>query len=130
MSREQFVKITLFSVLFVFFSDVRNAHTDKLIVSYAGVGGAYFPLSVAAEAGLFRKYGFDVDLVFVVGSLGLNTLVSGRTPIVAISPLIIALWAARGGNAIMIATMTNTLPYILVARQCRRRYGHGSSSGD
>ena len=116
MRREQFVKIILFSVLFFFFSGVRDAHTDKLIVSYAGTGGAYFPLSVAAEAGLFQKYSFDVDLVFVVGSLGLNTLVSGRTPIVAISPLIIALGAARGSDAIMIATMTNTLPYLLVAR--------------
>ena len=116
MLRKDFKGVILFSAILFLFPPVGYVYAQKLIVSYAGTGGAYFPLAVAGEAGLFKKYGLEVDLIFVVGSLGLNTLVSGRTPIIAVSPLIIVLGAARASDAVMIATMTNTLPYLLVAR--------------
>lgn len=94
-----------------------GAHAEKLPVAYAALGGGQLPLFVTEAAGLFKKHGLDVELVFIEGgSRAVTTLISGQTPIIGGDPSAIALAAGRGSDVVMIASMTNTLPYFMVAR--------------
>jgi len=94
-----------------------RAHAEKLSVAYAALGGGQLPLFVTEAAGLFKKHGLDVELVFIEGgSRAVTTLVSGQTPIIGGDPSALALAAGRGSDVVMIASMTNTLPYFMVAR--------------
>ena len=94
-----------------------SAHAEKLSIAYGAIGGGQLPLFVTEAAGLFKKHGLDVDLVFVEGgSRSVTALVSGQTPIIGGDPSAMALVAGRGSDVVMIASMTNTLPYFMVAR--------------
>ncbi len=94
-----------------------NAQADKLAVAYGAIGGGQLPLFVTEAAGLFKKHGLDVELVFIEGgSRSVTALVSGQTPIIGGDPSAMTLAASRGSDVVMIASMTNTLPYFMAAR--------------
>ena len=107
--------LLIFLVCLLFFPS--RAHTEKLLVAYGALGGGQLPLFVTEAAGLFKKHGLDVELVFIEGgSRAVTALISGQTPIIGGDPSAIALAAGRGSDVVMIASMTNTLPYFMVAR--------------
>jgi NitT/TauT family transport system substrate-binding protein len=86
-------------------------------VAYGALGGGQLPLFVTEAAALFKKHGLDVELVLIEGgSRAVTTLVSGQTPIIGGDPSALALAVSRGSDVLMIASMTNTLPYFMVAR--------------
>lgn len=94
-----------------------RGYAEKLSVAYGALGGGQLPLFVTEAAGLFKKHGLDVELVFIEGgSRAVTALISGQTPIIGGDPSAIALAAGRGSDVLMIASMTNTLPYFMVAR--------------
>jgi ABC-type nitrate/sulfonate/bicarbonate transport system substrate-binding protein len=50
----------------------------KISIAYSGISPGQSPLWVAQEAGFFRKYGLDVQMVFIEsGSRTVQTLISG-----------------------------------------------------
>lgn len=59
---------------------------EKIRIAYTGISGAQLPTWVAYEQGFFRKYGLDVQLIFVEGgSLGVQTLLSGDVTAAAVA---------------------------------------------
>jgi NitT/TauT family transport system substrate-binding protein len=94
-----------------------NADAQKLNSAYGALGGTFLPLWVTEQVGIFKKHGLDLELVFIEGgSRALTALLSGQTPIIGGDPSAIALAAGRGSDVIIIASMTNTLPYFMVTR--------------
>jgi NitT/TauT family transport system substrate-binding protein len=94
-----------------------SAYAQKLVVPYPSLGGTSLSLWVAHEAGLFRKHGLDVELVFMGGGgRTIRALVAGQSHIASIDPAALALAAAAGSDVTIIAAMTSTLPYLLVVR--------------
>ncbi|HEY1374935.1 MAG TPA: ABC transporter substrate-binding protein [Candidatus Binatia bacterium] len=97
----------------VFFPPISRAQTVR--ISYAGISGYNVPLWVAHEAGLFRKYGLNDELIlFGGGSTNLQAVlaneirfanVSGSAPIQA---------KLQGGEVVIIASSYNYIPYSLV----------------
>ena len=93
-----------------------SAHAQKLSSAYGAVGGSFLPMWVTHEVGLFKKYGLDVELVFVRGgSLATTAILAGQTPIAGADVSVISM-AGSGADIAFIATMVDTLPYFLVAR--------------
>ena len=85
------------------------------------------PQWIAKETGIFKKYGLDIDLVFIDGSTrGIQALLGRR------SRLHPKRWVPRrstarvaGGNIAIINGIVNTLPYYIVgnpAIKSRGRY--------
>lgn len=61
------------------------AHGAELIplrATYASVGGAFAPLWIAQDKGVFNKYGLAVDLKYMLSATGTQALLSGSTDIV------------------------------------------------
>jgi len=104
-------------LLIVLVSFAFNAHAQKLNSAYPALGGTFLPLWVTHEAGLFKKHGLDVDLVYIRGGTMVGTAIAaGHTPIGGISGAAVVPVAGSGLDIVFIATMVDTLPYFLVAR--------------
>lgn len=61
---------------------VRSAELMPLRATYASVGGAFAPLWIAQDKGIFNKYGLAVDLKYMLSATGTQALLSGSVDIV------------------------------------------------
>jgi len=117
MQKKGSVLLPVVFFLSLIFTFLGPAYAQKLLVPYPSLGGTSLTLWVTHEAGLFRKYGLDVELVFMGGGgRTVRTLIAGQSHIASIDPAALALAAAAGSDVTIIAAMTSTLPYFLVVR--------------
>ncbi len=104
-----------FAILFASVAPT-SAQIRKINISYTATSPYQAALIITKEAGLFRKHGLDVSLIFTAGgSLGIQAMLSGD----------VAMSLAEGGSAVgsklsgvdnvMIASFINTFPYNLVS---------------
>ena len=70
-----FFAALLFAVLAI--KPVWGAELMPLRATYASIGGAFAPLWIAQDKGLFSKYGLDVDLKYMLSATGTQALLSG-----------------------------------------------------
>jgi NitT/TauT family transport system substrate-binding protein len=85
---------------------------EKVTIVYAGISGNQAPGWVAYEAGIFRKYGLDVQLVHVVGGpRAVQTLLSGDALIAQVSGLPVLQSNLQGSGIVFIAGILNTMNY-------------------
>src|SRR5512132_1159281 len=61
---------------------VRSAELIPLRATYASIGGAFAPLWIAQDKGIFNKYGLAVDLKYMLSATGTQALLSGSVDIV------------------------------------------------
>jgi len=73
----------------------RSAELIPLRATYASVGGAFAPLWIAQDKGVFNKYGLAVDLRYMLSATGTQALLSGSMDIV--NPATELLEAGLGG---------------------------------
>jgi NitT/TauT family transport system substrate-binding protein len=87
----------------------------KLKVGYPAISYNQVHIWVAKDAGLFRKQGLDVEIVFFRGGqTATQALVAGDPPIVNIGLVVQA--GLQGHDAVLIASSENTYNYSVVAR--------------
>ena len=85
---------------------------EKIRIAYTGISGAQIPVWVAYEQGFFRKYGLDVQLIFVEGgSLGVQTLVSGDVTAASVAGASVIQSNLQNSGLVMIAGFLNTMDY-------------------
>jgi len=90
------------------------AELEKLNVCYSSIAATSITTWVPQDAGIFKKYGLDVNVIYVSGSQAISTLVSGDAQIVQGSGAAAALSRLSGSDAITIATTINVIPMSLV----------------
>ncbi len=117
-------KITLFllaSVSVFHLADVCAAETSakrplqKIRVAYSTISGSSVPAWVAYEQGFFRKYGLDVQLLFIDGgSREVQTLVSGNVTAAQVAGSAVIQSNLEGSGVKIIAGFLNTMTYKLM----------------
>ena len=80
------------------FNTAQSAELMPVRASYASIGGAFAPLWLAQDKGLFAKYGLAVDLKYILAATGTQALLSGSLDI--ISPGTAIVEAGLGGARI------------------------------
>ena len=104
----------LCQIVLLWFSYGGVAGAAPLRWSYSVVGPSVAAVWIAHETGMFKKYGLDVQLIYIASS-GLNTqaLLGGSLDlsVPGISGVVLA--AARGAPVLAIAAMTNRPAMIL-----------------
>ena len=60
-------RLIILTTLFSAHPVLAQTALEKTIVGYSAQAGAYAPIWITKEAGLFRKNGLDVNLVFIPG---------------------------------------------------------------
>ena len=112
-------RLTLHAILLVALSCMMeqraSAQTTTLHVGFNGFYGAA-PLYVAQDAGIFRKHGFSLELVFIAGgSLSTQALIGKSLDLLQTGgpPFLNAY--LRGARLKIIGGVTNILPYVLIS---------------
>jgi len=90
------------------------AELERLNVVYSSIAAASVSTWVPREAGIYRKYGLDVNLVYVAGSQAIHTLISGDAQIVQGSGAAAILSRLAGSEVKMIGAIINVIPMSLV----------------
>jgi ABC-type nitrate/sulfonate/bicarbonate transport system substrate-binding protein len=83
---------------------------EKLVIGYPAPVASLGIVDVMRKAGLFRKNGLEVDLVYIQGSPILTTaMVSGQVPLSFIGGAAIVASAVGGAETVYLACAINTL---------------------
>ena len=87
----------------------------KIVIAYSGISPSQAPAWVAQEAGIFRKYGLDAQLIFVEsGSRTVQTLISGDVVAAQVAGPSVIQSNLQGSGVVMIAGILNTMDYKLI----------------
>jgi NitT/TauT family transport system substrate-binding protein len=90
---------------------------ERLKIAYSSADASNTVWFTALDAGLYRKYGLDVELIFIQSStMSVSTVVSGDVQVANTSGGAVASAAVGGANLVMTACYINTLPYELVVQ--------------
>ena len=94
------------------------AAQEKLTVSYSSVDAPSANWYIAQERGLYKKYGMDVESIFIpTSSTNVAVLVAGQLKFGNGTGGTIASAAVSGANLVAVACFMNTLPYELIVQE-------------
>ena len=89
---------------------------EKLHVGYSAQAGSLAPIWITKEAGLFKKHGLDVELLFIPGGpTAAAALLSGEVPISVVGGPAIVSSNLAGSDLVMIAGIVNTFAFQIVS---------------
>jgi len=97
-SRTQPIFLICLLVLLSRFQMAAGAELLPLRASYSSIGGAFAPLWLAQDKGLFAKYGLAVELKYILSATGTQALFSGSIDIV--NPATEIIEAGLGGQRV------------------------------
>lgn len=89
----------------------------KVTINYPTRSGASWPLYIAREAGLYKKYGLDVDLQFGVHPTGVAMLTSGQAVMVNHSLEQAMVASIRDGSFVLAGSPSNRGLLALIAQK-------------
>jgi NitT/TauT family transport system substrate-binding protein len=88
---------------------------EKLTIAYSSVSGNMATLWITQERGFFRKYGLDVQMVFIEsGATAVQSLVSKDVGFAQMAGAGVLQSRLRGSDVVMVAGFLNTLDYQLM----------------
>ena len=94
---------------------VQAQEPKKIKIGYPAISYNQIHIWVAKDAGLFRKYGLDTEIVFFRGGqMATQALVAGDPPIVNIGTVVQA--GLQGHDVVLIGSSENAYNYSVVAR--------------
>jgi ABC-type nitrate/sulfonate/bicarbonate transport system substrate-binding protein len=115
-------KLQILFILVELVYAVVPAAAEKLNVPFAALSPTYAPLWIADQAGFFKKYGLDVQLVYIsAGSVIIPAIVSGQVNIANLSsaPALTA-WV-RGADLATVGVTSNRLLHVVMTRGSIRK---------
>jgi NitT/TauT family transport system substrate-binding protein len=120
MHRSYFaLPICLFLLFFSLCGSTRaqlEARLEKVRVVYSA-GGSHNSVWIPYEAGIFRKHGLDVELLFVAGgSTTAQVVQSGQAPIGIFTGSAVVTAGLAGGDLVAVAGVMNVVPFFVMAR--------------
>ncbi|MGZ8445204.1 MAG: ABC transporter substrate-binding protein [Candidatus Binatia bacterium] len=102
--------VTLVSVSVVCSSSPISAQDRRLRAGYASLSGNMAPYWAAKDAGYYKKYGLDIDLVaFPSGTEGMAAMIAGEIEFLAIAGSTTASAAIGGADVVSLAITTERL---------------------
>ena len=92
------------------------AEPSKVLLAHGAISNNVAPLWIAKEQGFFKKYGLDVDLVFIIAGRAMQAMLAGQVPIGMVGGTHVLNANTGGGDFAMILGVENRLDYIFVAK--------------
>jgi len=94
---------------------------ERMKIAYSSADASNAIWFLSQDAGLYRKHGLDVELVFIQSSTtSVSSVVAGDIQVANTSGGAVASAVVGGANLIMTACYINTLPYELVVQESVR----------
>lgn len=91
---------------------------ERVTAAYTSIAAAYAPFWVAKDKGIFDKYKFDVNLIYMRGTVPtLAALANGELDFVQSGASPFIPYAARGGDVVLLGCLANkVIDYVLIAQ--------------
>jgi NitT/TauT family transport system substrate-binding protein len=111
-----FIVFLLLLSLFVFPVNAQGA--DKVRFAYISDSpGSSAPYWIAKEAGIFKKYGLDAEMIFINGSTrGVQSMIAGEIDFAGAVGTSAMNGAMAGGDVVIVDSLVNTLPYYIIGK--------------
>jgi NitT/TauT family transport system substrate-binding protein len=90
------------------------AEFEKLNVVYSSISGASVSTWAPKEAGIYKKYGLEVNLIYVAGSQAITTLIAGDAQVVQGSGAAAISARLAGSEVKIVGNVINVIPMSLV----------------
>jgi NitT/TauT family transport system substrate-binding protein len=105
----------IISTVFAIRSGAECQPHHKIRIGYPSISSRQAQLWVAKDEGIFRKYGLDVELIFLRGGqVAIQALTGGDPPIVTIGNVIIA--NLQGHDIVLVGSVENSYDQSVFAR--------------
>ncbi len=88
----------------------------KLLFAYGAISNNASPLWIAKDQGIFRKYGIDADLIFIIAGKAAQAMIAGQVSMGLIGGTHVTNAVTAGGDLTMILGLENTLDYLFLSR--------------
>src|SRR5574342_699196 len=96
---------------------VSEAHSKLLTAYISDSPSASVPAWIAKDTGIFKKYGLDIDLVFIDGSTrGIQSLLAGDLSFTEAVGTSAINGRIAGGDIAIVDGVINTLPYYVIGK--------------
>lgn len=95
---------------------LRAGEPTKLLLAHGAISNNVAPWWIAKEQGIFRKYGIDADLVFIIAGRAMQAMLAGQVLVGMVGGTHVTNANTGGGDFAMILGVENKLDYIFVAR--------------
>jgi NitT/TauT family transport system substrate-binding protein len=90
---------------------------ERLTVSYAALGGPNSIWNIAKDAGFYKKYGLNVEVVYIASTtLSAAAVLSGHIQVGMVAGVGVINSAASGADLVSVACFVNVLDYELVVQ--------------
>jgi NitT/TauT family transport system substrate-binding protein len=90
------------------------AELERLNVVYSSISAASISTWIPKETGIYKKYGLEVNLIYVAGSQAITTLISGDAHVAQGSGAAAILSRLAGSEVKIIGNVINVIPMSLV----------------
>jgi len=102
----------------MFFANVpvQSAEPTKLLIAHGAISNNVEPLWIAKEQGIFRKYGIDPELIFIIAGRAAQAMLAGQVPVALVGATHVVNAVTAGGDLTMILGLQNSLDYLFIAR--------------
>jgi NitT/TauT family transport system substrate-binding protein len=99
-----------------------QSQLEKMRLIYSAIGGSQASVWIPYEAGIFRKHGLDVELLYVGGGgRAAQVVQSGEVPLGIFTGGAVVNSNLAGGDLVMIASSMNVMTFVVMARPEIRR---------
>jgi NitT/TauT family transport system substrate-binding protein len=122
MTKRRYLIAFPFALLLFAAQAIAQSPLEKLRVAYSAIGGSQSSVWMPYEAGIFRKHGLDVELLYVAGGGRAGQVVqSGEVPIGIFTGGAVVNANLAGGDLVKIASSMNVMTFVVMARPEIRR---------
>ena len=92
------------------------AEPTKVLIAHGAISNNVEPLWIAKEQGIYRKYGIEAELVFIIAGRAAQAMIAGQVPVATLGATHVVNAVTAGGDLTMILGMQNSLDYLFIAR--------------
>ena len=92
------------------------AEPTKLLIAHGAISNNVEPLWIAKEQGIFRKYGIEAELVFIIAGRAMQAMLAGQVPVGLVGATHVVNANTGGGDFVMVLGLQNSLDYLFIAR--------------
>jgi NitT/TauT family transport system substrate-binding protein len=98
-----------------------STQAEALRVGVSGLSAEFTPVWAANERGIFKKYGFESEVIAMQGGTQLAQAIIGGTIPIGVMGGAYLTAAVRGADLVMIATHMDKFPYSLIVKPAIKR---------
>ena len=115
------ILVACFAALWLTLAAISNvlaqSGLEKLRVAYSAIGGSQAAVWIPYEAGIFRKYGLDIELLYIGGGgRAAQVIQSGEVPVGLFTGGAVINSNLAGGDLVVIGSSMNVMTFSVVAR--------------